>query len=127
MKKLVCIIIFLTSGISFLVAQNTEVNGCRIIAYHGNEKISFEAYGDVFVLTNEKERADIDVKVVGSPKQATYKIFRCADKPKKCGEWRFVTNKRDAKFTIRFVNNEWADCCIYYTDKRSEAGFNYPK
>jgi hypothetical protein len=127
MKKMFIPIVFIAFATctQAQTSEPTEINGCTVTAYHGNETTQFEAYGNVYVLTDkDKERADMRVRVVNSPKYATYKVFRCTDKPNKCGEWRFVTDRREAKFTIRFVYDDfWQDCTIYYTDDRKNAGY----
>ncbi|MDR0829838.1 MAG: hypothetical protein LBN95_06985 [Prevotellaceae bacterium] len=123
MKKLLCLLsLFFVLGTVF--AQNVEINGCAIVRhyYGAGETLQFECYGNVFVVTAPNEHADLYVKVVNSPKYATYKIFRCTDKPRSCGEWRFVTDRKQAKFTVKFVKDN-EDFRIYYTDNRSSAGF----
>lgn len=109
-------------SVVIVFAQETEINGCYITSYFGNETITFEAYGNVYVETNPKEHVDVEVRIVDSPLNATYTVYKTTDTPKKCGEWRFVTDRSKAKFTIRYVK-DWEDCRIYFTKDRSQAGF----
>lgn len=120
MKKVFSVLLFVFAAIC--VQAQAEINGCDIVVVYGNETSYFEAYGNVFVVTNPKEHADLDVKIVDSPRFATYKVFTTTDTPKKCGEWRFVSDRSQAKFTIRYVK-ELEECSIYFTKNRSEAGW----
>lgn len=120
MKKLFSIFFFFLS--LCLNAQEAEINGCYITTYYGNETMRFEVYGNVYVVIDTKEHADIEVRIVESPQKATYNIFKTTDTPKKCGEWRFVSDRSKAKFTIRYVK-EQEDCRIYFTNDRNKAGF----
>ncbi|MDD4141594.1 MAG: hypothetical protein PHR20_02210 [Bacteroidales bacterium] len=125
MKKFI-IILFISLSALYLSAQETEINGCYATTFYGNEtKGPFELYGNVFVETDPKEHVDICVKIVDSPKKATYNIFKTTDTPQKCGEWRFVDDRSKAKFTIRYVKEPdwWEDCRIYFTTDRNQAGF----
>ncbi len=62
------------------------------------------------------------VKIVSSEKEATYNIYKTSDTPKKCGEWRFVANRKDARFVIHYVK-DLEDCSIYFVEDRNKAGF----
>ena len=120
MKRLIPILLFLFATV--YVHAQAEINGCDIVVVYGNETLYFEAYGNVYVVTNPKEHADLDVKIVNSPRLATYKVFVTTDTPRKCGEWRFVSDRSKAKFTIRYVK-ELEECSIFFTRDRSKAGW----
>ena len=120
MKKVFSVLLFVFAAI--YVQAQVEINGCDIISVYGDRTIYFEIYGNVYVITNPKEHADIEVRVVDSPQKATYNIYKTTDTPRKCGEWRFVNNRNQAKFTIRYVK-EHEDCRIFFTSDRSKAGF----
>ncbi len=104
------------------LAQGVEIDGCIITRYFNNHGSSrtFWAYGNVYVETDPKELVDMKVEVVSNPTHADFHIYRTSDTPNSCGEWRFVKNKADAKFTIRFVD-DYADCYIYYVKDRKDA------
>lgn len=121
MKKLIFALLLSFAALS-VYAQETEINGCRIISYTGNETYEFSAYGNVYIETNPKKPVDLYVKVVDSPNKASFKIFKTTNDPQKCGEWRFVTDRSKAKFTIRYVK-ELEDCNIYFVKEKSKAGF----
>lgn len=121
MKKFALVFVFICS-VCALFAQETEINGCYVTSYYGNETHCFEAYGNVYVETDPTEPVDMDVLIVDSPQKASYNIYKTADTPKKCGEWRFVTDRSKAKFTIRYVK-ELEDCSIYFTTNRNQTGF----
>lgn len=124
MKNYLLIFLFLCFGLC-VCAQKAEINGCYVTVYHSHDKkssSSFEVYGDVYVETNPKTPVDLEVRVVSSPQKATYKVFKTSSIPTRCGEWRFVSDRSKAKFTIRYVE-DWEDCCIYFTKNSDEAGF----
>ena len=126
MKK-VLFFLLLSLSIPAFCTTDVEINGCEVTITDtfAGEQTTFYAYGNVYVVTNPKEWADLDVRVVDSPKKATYIVYRCKDKPQKCGEWRFVRNRKDAKFTVRYVklDADHYDCNIFFTTDRSKAGF----
>lgn len=123
MKKFVSFFILLLASFC-LSAQEVDINGCDIVSFTDFETHSFEAYGNVFVETNPIEPVDMYVKIVDTPEHATYKVYRTTDTPQKCGEWRFVTDRSKARFTIRYVKSDWFyDCTIYFVKDRSKAGF----
>src|SRR5574344_574039 len=114
MKKLLFIFIFINSFLC-LKAQETVINGCYITVYHTWDRgssTSFWAYGDVFVETYPKQPIDLYVKIVNTEDESTYRVFKTIDTPKECGEWRFVTDRDKAKFTIHYVK-EREDCSIF--------------
>ena len=121
MKKIFSILLFVFAVI-YTQAQVTDINGCYITSVYGNETIRFEVYGNVYVVTNPREHADVEVRIVDSPQKATYKIYKTTDTPRKCGEWRFVSDRSKAKFTIRYVKDR-EDCRIFFTNDRSKAGW----
>ena len=94
MKKVFSVLLFVFAAI--YVQAQVEINGCDIISVYGDRTIYFEIYGNVYVITNPKEHADIEVRVVDSPQKATYNIYKTTDTPRKCGEWRFVNNRNQA-------------------------------
>ena len=120
MKKIFSILLFVFATIC--VQAQVEINGCDITSVYGDRTTYFEIYGNVYVITSPKEHADIEVRVVDSPQKATYNIYKTTDTPRKCGEWRFVSDRSKAKFTIRYVKDR-EDCRIFFTNDRSKAGF----
>lgn len=125
MKKLPVVFLLLLS-MSFSFAQRVDVNGCTITLKYSSLTEIFEAYGDVFVETDIRNTANIAVKIVDNPDDATYKVFKTTDTPKKCGEWRFVKERDKAKFTIYFVKDGDfidEDIRIFFTKNRKDSGF----
>ena len=120
MKRLIPILLFVFATIC--VQAQVEINGCDITSVYGDRTTYFEIYGNVYVITSPKEHADIEVRVVDSPQKATYNIYKTTDTPRKCGEWRFVSDRSKAKFTIRYVKDR-EDCRIFFTNDRSKAGW----
>lgn len=120
MKKLLFIFLFLFSLLT-LNAQHIKIDGCHVTRYYASVTNYFMAFGDVFVETDPKEPVDMDVKITNNP-HATGWIYKTSDKPQDCGEWRFVTDRSKAKFTIRYVK-EHEDCTIRFVSNRSDAGF----
>ncbi len=116
--------ILLFACTSLLAQKQTEINGCYVTHYSTSFQSchSFEVCGNVYVETDPTEPVDMYVKVVKSIDDATYKIYRTNNEPQKCGEWRFVSKREDAKFTIRYVK-EQEDCRIVFVKDRSLAGF----
>ena len=124
MKKLLFVFLFMLSFRAF--AQNVEVNGCTITLKYESLTEVFEAYGDVYVETNIKNTANVVVKIVDKPDDATYKVFKTTDTPKKCGEWRFVKERNKAKFTVYFVKDGdfiEEDFRICFINNRNDSGF----
>ncbi len=124
MRNSLLIVAFILSFLG-LYAQEVEINGCHVIRYYTYDKgssHSFYAYGNVYVETDPTEIVDLKVKVIDSEKMCTYRVYRTTDTPKECGEWRFVTDRSKAKFTIRYVK-DWEDCTICFIKDRSNAGF----
>lgn len=123
MQRFLLVVVFIASALS-LTAQTREpeINGCYITTCYGNETAEFEAFGNVFIETDPKEPVDLYVRVVDSPEEATYVVYKTTDTPKKCGEWCFVKRRAQAKFTIRYVK-EYENIRVYFTKNRSKAGF----
>lgn len=121
MKKLLFVFLLIFSmSISF--AQRIKIDGCEITRYYGTETHCFFAYGNVYVETDPKEPVDIRVKIsVDTKELAHFRIYKTSDKPQDCGEWRFVKERSQAKFTIRYVK-EHEDCTIRFVNNRSDAG-----
>ncbi|MCM8872542.1 MAG: hypothetical protein NDJ65_04595 [Paludibacteraceae bacterium] len=124
MKK-VLFFLLLSLSIPAFCIKDVEIDGCEVTitdTFAGEQKI-FYAYGNVYVVTDPKEPADLKVYVSSSPSSCC--IYRCKDKPQDCGEWRFVKNRKDAKFTIRYVKqDDDYDCRIRFTNNRSGASFS---
>lgn len=103
-------------------AQDAKIDGCTITCYYGNETYIFEAYGNVYVEKDPTKHVDLYVKIVNEERLADYSVYKTTDKPQDCGEWRFVTNRKDATFTIRYVKDR-EDIRIFFTNNRSKAGY----
>ncbi len=106
-------------------SRDVKIDGCYVTVTGdaGQWEKSFHAFGNVYVVTDPNEWADLEVYVSTSPSSCC--IYRCKDKPQDCGEWRFVKNRKDAKFTVRFVKqDDHYDCRIRFTNNRSEASFS---
>jgi hypothetical protein len=109
------------------MAQDVDVNGCTLTLRYASVVETYEAYGDIYVEKDIKKNSDLNIRVVNNPKDATYFVYRTADTPQKCGEWRFVNNPDKAKFIIYFVKDGDSleeDFTIYYVSDRSKAGFH---
>ena len=105
-----------------LNAQSIRIDGCNVTRYYASETAEFMAFGNVYVETDPHEPVDIYVKVTNDP-HADMWIYKTTDKPQDCGEWRFVSDRSKAKFTIRYVK-EREDCTIVFTSNRKDAGWN---
>jgi hypothetical protein len=91
---------------------------------YGFETVTFMLSGSVYVVTNPNEHADLHVKVVNDPGIAVLYVYRTNRDDFDCGIWRFVKNRRDAKFTVRFVK-KYEQIAIYYVSSPKEAGSRY--
>ncbi|MDD4848940.1 MAG: hypothetical protein PHR53_09310 [Bacteroidales bacterium] len=110
-----------------LTAQEVEINGCQVTIYHTWDRgssTSFYAYGNVYVETDPTEPVDFDVEIVDQPKFSDFCVYKTTYTPKECCEWRFVSDRKQAKFVIRYVK-EHADCYVYFVKERKDAGTNY--
>ena len=119
MKKFLFVLLFLFV-LCALNAQRIKIDGCNVTRYYASVTNCFMAFGDVYVETDPKEPVDICVRVINSS-PATFSIYTTTEKPQDCGEWRFVTDRSKAKFTIRYVK-EHEDCTIRFVTNRSDAG-----
>lgn len=119
MKKFLFVLLFLFV-LCTLNAQRIKIDGCNVTRYYASVTNCFMAFGDVYVETDPKEPVDICVRVINSS-PATFSIYKTTEKPQDCGEWRFVTDRSKAKFTIRYVK-EHEDCTIRFVTNRSDAG-----
>ncbi len=126
MKKSLLVFIFLFPVLC-LQAQETEINGCQVTVYHTWDKsssTSFYAYGDVYVETDPTKSVDLYVEIVNQSQFSDFCVYKTTDTPKECCEWRFVTDRNKARFTIRYVK-EHADCYVYFVKERKDAQTNY--
>ena len=123
MKKILFVSIFtFCFGICFSQRERVHIeNGCLVTRFYASATSRFMAYGNVYVETDPKEPVDLCVKVVDSPKGATFKVYKTTDTPQSCGEWRFVNDRSKAKFTIRYVK-QYEDCTVFFVNDRSRAG-----
>lgn len=119
MKKFLILFLFCLP-LCTLNAQSIRIDGCNVTRYYASETAEFMAFGNVYVETDPHEPVDIYVKVTNDP-HADMWIYKTTDKPQDCGEWRFVSDRSKAKFTIRYVK-EHEDCTIRFVLNRSEAG-----
>lgn len=127
MKKLsVVFLLMLSLSVSF--AQRVEIDDCRVSRKYASGTVSFMAYGNVYVETNPKEPVDMNVRIVQDSKRADFVVFKTLSTPQDCGEWRFVKDRSDAKFTIYIVKDgEFVeeDCTVCFTSDRNSAGWNW--
>ncbi len=127
MKNLLLVFVFMFSFLC-LKAQEVEIDGCYVTVAHDwggmKQTHSFEAYGDVYVETNPLEPVDLRIEIVDKSMFSDLCVFKTTDTPQKCGEWRFVSDRSKARFTIRFVK-EHADYYIFFVDERKDARPNY--
>ena len=119
MKKFLLVFVFMFT-LCIISAQSIKIDGCNVTRYYASETAEFMAFGNVYVETDPREPVDIHVKVTNDP-HADMWIYKTTDKPQDCGEWRFVTDRSKAKFTIRYVK-EHEDCTIRFVPNRSDAG-----
>lgn len=120
MKKFLSIFVFMFALCSTFAQRVSFESDCRVIRRYASVTSYFRLYGSVYVETDPKEPVDLKVKVVNGP-IAAFNIYITTDKPQDCGEWRFVSDRSKAKFTIRYVK-EHEDCTIRFVKDRSQAG-----
>ena len=123
MKKLLFVFLFVFLLLQ-LRAQEVKIDECQVTIYRSFETVSFQAYGNVYVETNPKNPVDLYVKIVNQPKFADFCVYKTSEKPQDCGEWRFVSDRKSAKFTIRYVEDN-ADCYVFFVKERKDAGAYY--
>jgi hypothetical protein len=103
MKKL--IIVLITTFIAFVAnAQHHLIKDCVATLDFGFESKIIYLSGKVKVITDPKEYADFNVKVITSSEFADVYVKKVKTRPSECGEWQFVESKKDAEFTVRFVD-----------------------
>lgn len=120
MKKFLSVFVFMFALCSSFAQRVSFESDCRVIRRYASETHCFYLFGDVYVETDPKEPVDLDIKVVNGP-IAAFNIYITSDKPDDCGEWRFVSDRSQAKFTIRYVKKH-EDCTIRFVKDRSQAG-----
>lgn len=121
MKKILLVLVFVCSlCISF--AQRVKIDDCQVTKNYGFQTYTFTAMGNVYLETDPKEPVELRVRIVTNPGYADFCIFKTTDTPKKCGEWKFVKNRSEAKFAIRYVK-DGEDCTICFVSDRNKAGW----
>jgi hypothetical protein len=114
MKRPLFILLFLcAAGAAAAQAQHPWIKDCAITKEYGFMSETFRLAGNVKLITDPKEHADFNVKVVGSPGGAAMYVKKVTACPCVCGEWRFVEAIKDAYFTVRFVK-EWEDFTMVF-------------
>ncbi len=122
MKKFLSVLLFMFA-LCAMNAQEVVIDECKVTCDYGFMRETFSAYGNVYVETNPKEPVHLEVRVVSNPAIADFSVYRTTDAPKQCGEWRFVKDRSQADFSIRYVK-EREDCTIVFTSNRKDAGWN---
>ncbi|MDR3287082.1 MAG: hypothetical protein LBT27_06540 [Prevotellaceae bacterium] len=126
MKRLSFILLFTFVCVACIAqSEHPLIKDCAITKNFGMSSETFFLWGHVRVVTDPKEYADFNVKIVSSPALADVYVKRVTSAPFECGEWHFVTSKKDAPpftVTIRFVT-EWEEFTICFVD--SNPGSRY--
>jgi hypothetical protein len=94
-------------------ATHPLIKDCKIVKEYGLMSRTISLYGDVKVITDPKRLATFDVKI--KKRIATLDVKIVETLPRRCGEWRFVDNEKDADFTVSFVD-ELEDFTICFVD-----------
>ena len=121
MKKFLFIVLFFIF-LCTSYAQRVTIDECQVTKNYGFQTYTFTAMGNVYIETDPKEPVELRVRIVTNPGYADFCVFKTPDTPKQCGEWKFVKNKSEAKFAIRYVK-DGEDCTVYFVSNRDEAGW----
>jgi hypothetical protein len=118
MKRLfITFIVFILSAISVAnsapTADHPLIKDCKIEKKYGFVSKTFSLYGDVKIITDPKKFATFDVKIKKGMAALYVQIVKTT--PKKCGQWRWVDDEKDADFTVEFVD-ESEDFTICFVD-----------
>ncbi len=113
-----------TSTPAFSQFDNVKnIEHCRVSLDYGWLKEEFELWGNVRIVSNPNEFAHFRVKVVNDPKITTLWV-KIVDNPSECGEWKWVQNKKQEKFSIRFVD-EYEHFSIMFIDDKETPGCRF--
>lgn len=121
MRKILFLFLLLVS-LCALKAQNVVIDECQVSKNYGFETYTFTAMGNVYLETDAKEPVELRVRIVTNPGFADFCVYKSADTPKQCGEWRFVKDRSKATFAIRYVK-DGEDCTVCFVSDRSKAGW----
>jgi hypothetical protein len=113
--------LLLTLAIPFALctvsAQQTyePIKDCKITKSYGMMSMTWHLAGDVYLVTDKNESADLYVKVRRGKKEFASLGVTVVKRPAcECGEWRWVKNKEDALFTVKFVDDDFFDFTIKF-------------
>jgi hypothetical protein len=123
MKRLSVILLFtLCAAIGFAQSNHPLIKDCEITQEHGLASTTKSLWGNIKVVTNPKEYAELNVKIVSTPGLADVYVKTVSTPPDQCGEWRFIKSAKDAWFTVRFVDagEDFTICFV-----KSEPGCRY--
>jgi hypothetical protein len=113
MKHLLLTVFLLAAGTCFAQSYR-PVKDCKITKSYGMMTRTWRLSGNVKIITDPKEFADLRVKIVDSAASISVKIVTYT--PGECGEWRWATDKNglQPKFTIRIVDDESYDFTVRF-------------
>ena len=112
----------------FTAPDHPLIKDCSITKNYGTVSKTFFLWGTVRIITDPREYADFDVKIVPTPGLAAMYVQKVTAPPYYCGRWRFVNSQQEkdekekATFTVRFVD-EMEDFTVCFVE--SEPGSRY--
>jgi hypothetical protein len=128
MNKIVLLFIILalpvTHGFPQTGREQSVVHDCRVSLSYGFQTVSFALSGNVFEVKDPAEHADLRIRVVDSPAAAVLYVYRTTGSIFDCGVWRFVGDRRRARFSVRFVK-EHEDITVFWVNSPKLAGSRY--
>jgi hypothetical protein len=122
MKRFALLIVLLISAICLSVAQTKgNIKNCTCSKSHGMVSEGRSLWGNVKIVSDPKEFADFNVYIC-KKYGGDLRVMLVRRPARECGEWRLVSNKEKAFFSVRFVEEpELADFTIKFV--KSNPGY----
>ncbi|MDR3226133.1 MAG: hypothetical protein LBT56_00480 [Prevotellaceae bacterium] len=109
MKRLLLILLFVFAGIACFAQR---VVNCDFTKEYGCEIVTINLFGNVKVVTDEKEFVNFRVRIAKEGECCPDLFVKTViDNADECGEWHFVKSDKDARFSVIFVE-EFEDFTI---------------
>jgi hypothetical protein len=123
MKHLLIIAFIMASG-ACAAQVYRPICDCKITKTYGMMSRTWRLSGNVRIVTDPNEIADIRIKIVERGGSISVKSVDYT--PSECGEWRWVDGKGKLKpkFTVRIVTDGTHDFTVKFVGKNEMSGSN---
>jgi hypothetical protein len=124
MKRLLLIFAGLFVYAATSAPQSYEpIKDCKITKSYGMISMTWRLSGNVYLVTDKNESADLYAKVRRKKGEyASLYVKEVERVPCRCGEWRWVKDKKDANFTVKFVDDMFFDFTVKFVGKDELSG-----